>query len=336
MDIIVGGLLRNFNHLCAVLFSAGSQYSLTSLGCALAVAAGFLVWRRMRNGRRVRYRALVRALFPRRILRSPSTVADAGWFLFNTFVYAGIFGMAAVSYQFLTNGVIGGLVFAFGKPAPSALPEFVTRSIITVMLFLAYELGYWIDHYLKHRIPFLWELHKVHHTAEVLTPLTSARMHPFDTFIFGNILAIVAASVNGIACYLFGDTTYQYALSGNNVILVLFIHGYVHLQHSHMWIAFRGWLGRVFMSPAHHQIHHSTNPVHFNKNLGSCLSLWDWLFGTLYIPGKKREKLTFGVEPGYADAHTITGEFLSPIGRSFGALAALLPRRAPRLAPERE
>jgi sterol desaturase/sphingolipid hydroxylase (fatty acid hydroxylase superfamily) len=115
---------------------------------------------------------------------------------------------------------------------------------------------------------------------------------------------------------MFGDTAYQYVLSGNNIILVVFVHLYIHLQHTHMWIAFRGALGRVFVSPAHHQIHHSTNPVHFNKNLGSCLAVWDWLFGTLHVPAKEREKLTFGVEPGYADAHTITGEFISPMGRS--------------------
>lgn len=332
MEIVWIGLSRNFNHLYNLLFSVGSQLSLTSLGCALIVAAAVLVVRRRRKGRRIRLRALVRALFPRRIVRSPSTVADFGYFLFNTFVYAGIFGMAAVSYQFLTNAVLGGLVVTFGQPTPSSLPVWASRSLITLMLFLAYEFGYWIDHYLKHRIPVLWELHKVHHTAEVLTPLTNFRMHPLDTWVFGNILAITAALTNGVAAYVLGDTAYQYALSGTNVILVVFIHVYVHLQHTHMWISFRGALGRIFISPAHHQVHHSTNPIHFNKNLGSCLAIWDWLFGTLYIPGKRRENLVFGVAPAYADAHTITGEFLSPIGRAFAAMLALIPKRRPRLA----
>ena len=106
-----------------------------------------------------------------------------------------------------------------------------------------------------------------------------------------------------------------------------FIHIYVHLQHTHIWIAFRGVLGRIFVSPAHHQIHHSTNPIHFNKNLGSCLAIWDWLFGTLHVPAKMREKLTFGVEPAYPDAHTITGEFLSPFGRAFNVMVGWVRRR---------
>jgi len=329
VDIVGNVLLSVFYRLCGVLFSAGSQLSLTSLACALFIAAGFLLFRRTGKRRNVRLRALMRALFPRRILRSPSTAADLGYFLFNTFVYAASFGMAAISYQFLTNAVIGGMVYAFGQPKPPVVPEFVSRSIITVMLFLAYELGYWIDHYLKHRIPALWELHKVHHSAEVLTPLTSFRMHPLDTWIFGNILAVTAALTNGVASYLFGDTSHQYALSGTNVILVVFIHIYVHLQHTHMWISFRGALGRIFISPAHHQVHHSTNPVHFNKNLGSCLAIWDWLFGTLHVPSKQREKLSFGVEPAYADAHTVTGEFLSPIVRSFLRIVAAIGRYVP-------
>jgi len=335
MERIVAGLGRIVHHAYVILFTAGSSFSLTSLACALAIAAGFLSFRHWKRRGRFSPRLLLHALFPRRILRHSSTTADFGYMLFNCFVYGGIFGMAGLSYQFLTNGILHGLVDLFGPVTPSTLPAIVQRSGVTLVLFLAYELGYWIDHYLKHRVPVLWELHKVHHTAEVLTPLTTFRMHPLDTFVFGHILAVTAAVGNGFAAYAFGDTTYQYALSGTNIILVAFIHIYVHLQHTHIWIAFRGALGRIFVSPAHHQIHHSTNPIHFNKNLGSCLAIWDWLFGTLHVPAKTREKLTFGVEPAYPDAHTITGEFLSPFGRAFNVMAGWVRRRpAPAAATE--
>ena len=55
-----------------------------------------------------------------------------------------------------------------------------------------------------------------------------------------------------------------------------------------------GVLAYILQSPAHHQIHHSTDPRHFDKNLGYCLSVWDYVFGTLYIP-QKNEKVTFGL-----------------------------------------
>lgn len=329
MERIVAGLIRIVHHTHDILFAAGSSFSVTSLACAFAIAAGVLSFRHWKRRGRFSPRLILHALFPRRILRHSSTTADFGYTLFNWFVYGGIFGMAALSYQFLTNGILHGLADVFGPVTPSTLPMMVQRAGATLGLFLAYEFGYWLDHYLKHHVPFLWEFHKVHHSAEVLTPITTFRMHPLDTLVFSHILAVTAAVGNGVIAYAFGDRTYQYALSGTNIILVAFVHIYVHLQHTHIWIAFRGMLGRVFLSPAHHQIHHSADPVHFNKNLGSCLAIWDWLFGTLYIPAKNREKLVFGVEPAQADAHTITGEFLRPFGRAFAVLFGRFTRRRP-------
>jgi sterol desaturase/sphingolipid hydroxylase (fatty acid hydroxylase superfamily) len=200
------------------------------------------------------------------------------------------------------------------------------------MLFLAYELGYWFNHWLSHKVPVLWEFHKVHHSAEVLTPLTNFRVHPVYAWIFANILAFSAAVANGTGHYLFGAAIPQYALADTNMILVLFIHAYVHLQHSHMWIAFRGLLGRILISPAHHQLHHSADPRHFNKNFGSCLAVWDWMFGTLHIPTKERETLTFGV-PDHRDAHTVKGEFVNPLIDAAAHFRPLWPERKSAALP---
>ena len=326
MDVSLG-IDYFLRKLSALFLTFGSQYSLTSLACALVLAAGFIALRRYRKNRRIRIKTIARALFPEHILKSPSTGADFGYLYFNTFVYGLAFGWAVLSYQFLSNAIIAGLVTTFGPVQPSVLPEFVVRTIITVVLFLAYELGYWFNHYISHRIPFLWEFHKVHHSATVLTPVTSIRVHPVYAMIFANILAISAAIANGFSNYVFGDTSYQYAFSDTNIILVLFIHTYVHLQHTHLWIPLRGLLGHVVMSPAHHQVHHSTNPAHFNKNMGSCLAIWDWVFGTLYVPSKEREKLSFGLGTDHAHAHTFMGEFVLPFYRAFAHVRRLFRRR---------
>ncbi len=322
------GLLYFWMKLSKLFFSLGSHFSFSSLGAALLIATLFYVGKRLRRGRRLRARTILRALFPRRIVNSPSSYADLGYLFFNVFVFSIVFGWAVLTYQALSNGIIGTLVNAFGQPSPSALPPLAGRAIVTVMLFLAYELGYWFNHWLSHRVPLLWEFHKVHHSAEVLTPLTNFRVHPVYAWVFANILALSAAIANGFANYWFGNTAYQYALADSNIILVFFIHVYVHLQHSHVWISFRGVFGRVFVSPAHHQIHHSKNPAHFNRNYGSCLALWDWMFGTLYVPGKEREELSFGVEPDQFPAHTITGELFAPFIRAALLIHAKFPARA--------
>jgi len=322
------GISYFFGQLGRLLFSLGSHFSITSLFAALIVSALFFARQRHRRGRRIRWRTIARALFPRRIMRHASNQADIFYLFFNVFMFSVLFGWAIFSYQFVSNGIIAGLVALAGPVTPSTLPLYVSRSIITVMLFLAYELGYWFNHWLSHKVPLLWEFHKVHHTAEVLTPLTNFRVHPIYGWIFANILAVSAATANGVGNYMFGDTAYQYALSDTNIILVLFIHAYVHLQHTHMWISFRGALGRILVSPAHHQVHHSANPKHFNKNYGSCLALWDWMFGTLYVPAKQREPLVFGVTD-HQNAHTVKGELVDPFVKAAGHLKPALPKPVP-------
>jgi sterol desaturase/sphingolipid hydroxylase (fatty acid hydroxylase superfamily) len=320
------GITFFFGQLEKLLLSLGSHFSLSSLGAALIIATMYFAWQRLKRGRRLRWRTIMRALFPRRIMTSRSNQADIGYLFFNVFVFGVVFGWAVLSYQFVSNGIIAGLNTALGPVSPSTLPSLVTRSIITVMLFLAYELGYWFNHWLSHKVPLLWEFHKVHHSAEVLTPLTNFRVHPVYTWIFANILALSAAIANGLGNYMFGATAYQYTLNDTNIILVLFIHAYVHLQHSHMWISFRGALGHIFVSPAHHQVHHSADPKHFNKNFGSCLALWDWMFGTLYVPGHAREKLTFGFSDN-PNAHTVKGELVDPLVNAARHLKPLWQRR---------
>jgi sterol desaturase/sphingolipid hydroxylase (fatty acid hydroxylase superfamily) len=316
------------DQLDRLLLSIGSHLSVTSLISALCVSVLFLALKRYKRNRRIRIRTIARALFPRRIMASRSNFTDIGYLFFNVFVFGVIFGWAVLSYQFLSNAIVGLLVATFGAVKPTSLPEIFSRSVITAMLFLAYELGYWLNHYLSHRVPLLWEFHKVHHTATVLTPLTLFRVHPVYTAIFANILAIATAIASGLGNYVFGQTTYQYALSDSNIILVLFIHTYVHLQHTHLWIPFTGLLGRIFMSPAHHQVHHSTSPAHFNKNLGSCLAVWDWMFGTLYVPKKEPEVSSFGVEPGNKDVDTIYGALIAPIVRAAARIMPTFQKRS--------
>lgn len=314
-----------------LLLSAGSHFSLTSLAAALFIAAMFIAWRRMRRGRKLRWKLVARALFPRKLRQHKSNVADLGYLFLNVFAFGLVFGWGIFAYEWLANGIVAMLTQTFGA-MPAVAPAWLATVTITLLLFLAYEIGYWFNHWLHHRVPFLWEFHKVHHSAEVLSPLTNFRVHPIYGLVFANILAVSAAIFSGFGNYAFGGNAHQYALSGTNMILVLFIHVYVHLQHTHLWIPFRGLLGRLFVSPAHHQVHHSTDPAHFNRNYGSCLAVWDWIFGTLHIPAKQNEVRSFGVEPDHHPAHTVQGELLAPFLRA----AAVAGRFLKRLRKSRE
>jgi sterol desaturase/sphingolipid hydroxylase (fatty acid hydroxylase superfamily) len=223
-----------------------------------------------------------------------STILDFKlFFVSNFFNAAGIVGIFAVSHgTSAATQWLFGLAFA---PAPPAAAASLTITIaLSVLYWIVFDLGYWFAHWLMHRIPVLWEFHKVHHSAEVLTPLTEWRQHPVELLLFPLCTGLMIGSLYGAAEHLLGVQRQGLSLLWINIILLAYTMTLMHLRHSHVWIPVRGWLGYVIQSPAHHQIHHSTDPKHFDKNLGFGLSLWDWAFRTLYIPAE-REQLTFGL-----------------------------------------
>ena len=319
---VAGGLFTQVGTLYGkIFFSLNPMLSVPSLVTSLAVAIVCVNFNRWRRRRGVKLKVLIRAFFPRRLFASDSTRADVGFFILNSSIFIILFGWAILSTHTVSVVINDTLVALFGTPQPAVMSSFEMSAAMTVGMFLAYELGYYTDHYLAHRIPFLWEFHKVHHAAEILTPVTNFRVHPVDTIVFYNILALLFGLTSGTLNYLFGKTTVQFSIADSNIILLAFTYLIGHLQHSHFWIAFTGVWGRLFLSPAHHQIHHSTNPAHFNRNLGNCLGVFDWLFGTLHLPSAKREKLSFGVEPRAANPHTVTEMLISPFGHALGHLA---------------
>ncbi|MBM3576947.1 MAG: sterol desaturase family protein [Alphaproteobacteria bacterium] len=302
------------------LFSAGSIFSAYSLATTFLIAVCALAYqRKMRRGR-ANLRAIARAVFDKRILLTRSFAADVNLFVLSVVLMPVVVGALVISTNAVATVVSGALNGLFGARAPIACCDLSIKVFSTVVLFLAYEIGYWVDHYLKHRIPFLWEFHKVHHTAEVLTPVTNFRNHPIDNIFFGYMLATFIGAASGALAWVFGRTTESFTVDGKNILFIFFLWTIGHLQHSQFWIPFRGVLGNIILSPAHHQIHHSTDPKHFNRNFGSVLAIWDWMFGSLEIPSTTNPRLKYGVDGAGADPHSVVGILATPIVRAAAAL----------------
>lgn len=318
---VIGDSLYN------LLLRPSSITSLSSLGCALALASGFYAWRHWRRrGRAMGLRLLKRALFPVARHRR-SHAADVAFAVFNIFGAGMLIGWAILSYNWMSSRVLEGLVGTLGPMPQTGLSPLAVFVLVTLVLFLAHEFAYWLDHYLAHTVPVLWEFHRVHHEAEALTPLTVLRMHPVDSLVYANITALFMGTASGALTFALGQVSREFQWIDGNVLMVLALHSILHLQHSHVWLPITGPLGRVIMSPAHHQLHHSTDPRHFNKNLGAVLCVFDWLFGTLHVPAKEPERLTFGVaqeHPG-ADPHSAIAGVIAPFARAWGHVAAALP-----------
>jgi sterol desaturase/sphingolipid hydroxylase (fatty acid hydroxylase superfamily) len=288
-----------------------------ALALTLLISATMVAGQRLRRRGRIRPRLLLRAIFPRRLFTSPSMAADVGMTFLNCLVTGGLIGWALISAQAVAAFVFLHLGVALGPPRIGGLnPGWVSpgwaRAWLTVALFLAAEFAYWLDHYLSHKVPFLWEFHRVHHTAESLTPLTVFRVHPIDSLVFYNISGLFIGLTQGALAYVLGYEGPEYLMLGINALTYIFVLFISNLLHTQVWIAFTGPLGRLLISPAHHQLHHSMDPAHHGRNMGNALAVFDWLFGTLHVPQRQKEKLVFGVPPGPEAPHSIIGTMLAP------------------------
>lgn len=319
---LVQTILSPLRPAVATLLSPASICSVYSLGAAILIAFAWFVWRRKSRGRPVAPRTLMRAVFSRRVLLHRSTFADLAYCVLGLAAFGALLGWAVLSTSWISDGVATLLTRGFG-PAPHwRAPDWALSATRTLALFLGYELGFFVDHTLKHRIPALWELHKAHHSAEVLTPLVNFRVHPLDSLVLANNLALFIGIIGGVAQYALGREAVSFTLFDQNVLMLIYIYLTAQLQHSEIWIPFTGVWGRLFMSPAHHQLHHSADPDHFNCNMGASLAIWDWLAGSLRMPSREPPRLAFGVTGHAHDPHGAMGLIVDPAVNAFKALIA--------------
>jgi sterol desaturase/sphingolipid hydroxylase (fatty acid hydroxylase superfamily) len=304
------------NPLSAIFLSPGSTFSVWSLLTAAVISLLFCLVRLRRKQLRPNSRWLRHLFLPNWWFSNPSMRADIGMFFLNSFVTGALIGWGLLSYTALSQGFEVFFSKALGSEAIIKLPISFSIIIYSFALFIAYDFAYWLDHTIKHKIPIFWEFHRVHHSAEKLSPLTVFRMHPVDSLIFYNITAFIMALMNGLCLAILGGTVTLLSIGGVNLFVLIFVFTTIHLQHSHIHIRFEGIWGKIFFSPAHHHLHHSNNPAHYGCNMGGCLAVWDLMFGTLRMPTNEHKNLDYGVPSDGVDEHSVKGCLIAPFERA--------------------
>ena len=223
-----------------------------------------------------------------------SALVDYIYFITNSILYTAILAPYIAFGGYISSSLTE-IFDMCAEPTAITLVSGTTITIIfSIALALAFDFGSFITHYILHKVPFLWEFHKVHHSAEVLTPITVYRMHPIDDILTMILSGLITGTIDAITRFFIAPGVSMYAVYGVGVLNFLFyISGY-HLRHSHVWLSYGPTLGKFLISPAQHQIHHSKARRHWDKNFGFMFAFWDWMFGSLYIP-KEREPIQFGI-----------------------------------------
>jgi sterol desaturase/sphingolipid hydroxylase (fatty acid hydroxylase superfamily) len=229
-----------------------------------------------------------RYLFPRRLFMHRSSRLDVWWL--------GVRGVCqALILWPLRVSVLGVAVFACGQvrhvfgSTPFHPPSDRTGLFVafTLALFLADDSSRYLVHRAMHAFAPLWELHKVHHSAQVLTPLTLYRVHPIESSLNQLRGGLSAGLVTGIFMWTFPGKLRAFEVLGVDALGFLWTALGANLRHSHVWLAFPPWVERWFISPAQHQLHHARSSC-APGNYGSALAVWDRIFGSLILSQGRR------------------------------------------------
>lgn len=253
-----------------------------------SLCLAYYVFRKTKSGL-----SFTRYIFNKKVWLSKSAFIDYKFIFFNGIVKILLIVPIIESWRYLGINVNDYLEMNFGLSGHD-LSQTQSLLLYSISVVILYDLVFYIVHLAMHKIPFLWEFHKIHHSATSLNPITQYRLHPVELILNNLSYAIVSGVMMGVIDYFSYEQLNLSQYFSANVFSMVFLFWGANLRHSHVKLKYFTFLERFFISPYQHQIHHSDNPKHFDKNIGAKFAIWDWIFGTL-IRSDKPEKITFGL-----------------------------------------
>jgi len=245
-----------------------------------------------------------------------SAILDYKYFVVSFFIKTLLIVPLVMSINEVSLFTYEYLLDSYGFMQVKSLSYTQVMILFTVSLFVVSDFTrYWL-HRLLHKVPFLWEFHKVHHSAKVLTPITFYRVHPIENLLYGLRYALSIGFTTGLFIYFFGAMITVFDILGVNILLFLFSLAGSNLRHSHIKITYPQTLEKIFISPYAHQLHHSRKYMH--TNFGGYLSIWDGLFKTLQSSRESlslQEKINFGVS--HQEFQSLRALLLTPFKNIF-------------------
>ncbi|MCO6164444.1 sterol desaturase family protein [Flavobacterium sp. NRK F7] len=166
----------------------------------------------------------------------------------------------------------------------------VPKPVALLIFFVVADFVQWNTHRLLHRVDFFWNFHKVHHSVKQMGFAAHLRYHWMEPVVYKTLLYVPMAIIGGFSI--------------QEVFIVHFIAITIgHLNHANI-----GWdygpLKYIFNNPKMHIWHHSKEmPRKYGANFGISLSIWDYLFGSNYIPKDGKDiELGFNEDENFPDS----------------------------------
>ncbi len=204
-----------------------------------------------------------------------------GFYMFFNFFLFSLIGYNAVSNVFveLFNDFLG--LFGITNLVALSVASFPKWAQL-LTLFILRDFIQWNIHRLLHRVPTLWEFHKVHHSVKQMGFAAHLRYHWMENIVY-RTLEYIPLGMIGFGIYDF-FAVHIFALSIG------------HFNHSNVKLPL-GPFKYIFNNPQMHIWHHAKElPNKYGVNFGISLSIWDYLFKSDYIPYEGRD-----IELGFSE-----------------------------------
>jgi sterol desaturase/sphingolipid hydroxylase (fatty acid hydroxylase superfamily) len=197
---------------------------------------------------------------------------DAFYLLFNFYVF-GLLGFQALAAT--AHAGFADMLARMGL-ADRALLDLAglpSAAQLGIYLMLRDFIQYWV-HRLLHAVPALWRFHRVHHSVREMGVAANLRFHPMESVLYRAMEAVPMAWVG------FGLTD-MFAVHVFSLLVG-------HWNHANIKLPL-GPLRYLLNGPQMHIFHHAeVMPFSRGANFGVVLSVWDWLFGTAWVPDDGR------------------------------------------------
>jgi len=222
---------------------------------------------------------------------------DAFYMIFNFFLFSliGYNALSNVGVE-LFNDFLG--LFGIDNLVAIEVQDFPVWAQLLIM-FIITDFIQWNVHRMLHRVPWLWKFHQVHHSVKEMGFAAQFRFHFVETLVYKSAQYIPLAMIG------FGIEQF--------FVVHMFSVFIGHLNHANLDWSY-GPLGYVLNNPRMHIWHHAKAlpPKHkYGMNFGLSLSIWDYLFGTAYVP-KSGKDIEIGFDGDERFPHDFTGQLTYP------------------------
>jgi sterol desaturase/sphingolipid hydroxylase (fatty acid hydroxylase superfamily) len=245
------------------------------------LGAAYAFFREDYHGEPRTLRGFARFLLPPGMIRNRQIRLDIAFAVAKKLTRCG-WGWAFVGSFTVAYVVYGGLTLLAPDRAPLLRgPGLGEQALFFVATVAAQDFMNFLGHLLMHKVPLLWTFHKVHHSATLLTPITEHRVHPVQEVLDYLSISLGGGIVIALYSWLTARPLVDSTILGVQAYFLMGCLTFYQLRHSHIHLRYPRWLECVLMSPAQHQIHHSRETRHLDRNFGVMFACWDQLFGTI-------------------------------------------------------